>query len=186
MRIFRISASKGASWFCNGRYGKMACLMECLDSSGKGADMDVSRKTGWTAMGTRGLVLAVLVLLGMAACAPAVPPRPPTGVVYGNLDTCIAIPGPGTPQYSPGTVSAYPAAAYRGSPTAGGTVYSLSPRERSASMQVTPEHGFSFTLPPGQYVLTGRYRSQAHGMSILHVTVRAGARLHADIPDECI
>ena len=137
-----------------------------------------------------GTVVLLAMLLGMAACAPAGVSRAQTGVVQGNLDACAGMVFPGTPQYSPGTVAVYPAPLYATLIASGQRVLRDHPQGRIASMRVTPEHGFSFTLRQGTYTLVGTYAGtgavpHVSSFSFRSVSIAAGRTLHEDLPDLC-
>jgi hypothetical protein len=58
------------------------------------------------------------------------------------------------------------------------------PAAVAARQHVSQNRRFSFELPPGDYVLVGRY-DDGSGTTYLDVTIAAGRVLHRDLPNLC-
>lgn len=114
-------------------------------------------------------------------------PAAGTGIVTGHLAACFGIlPRNGHP-IAPGTV-----VALRGQiswkPTAPGTwmiVYPKGPAVASQHISDNYDQTFRFALPPGHYVLAGRYDHGSGYGTFREVTVTAGANLRVDLPNLC-
>jgi len=112
----------------------------------------------------------------------------PLGYVTGHLEACAALPF-GRP-VTPGMVTVL-----RGTeswkPTGHGSYQLVLPKAAVAHQYISNNYSqtFSFTLPPGRYVLVGRYKAEAPAkvgpMTFTDVTVAIGAVIHADLPDLC-
>jgi hypothetical protein len=140
-------------------------------------------------------MVATGVLIGRAAAdshaaAPA-RPRPArlaarTGIVTGHLAACFAIPTRPLP-VTPGTV-----VALRGrvtdKPAGPGSwtfVFPKGPAVASEHISNNYDQTFRFELPPGHYVIAGRYdRSRSYG-PFSEVTVTTGATIRVELPDVC-
>jgi hypothetical protein len=119
-----------------------------------------------------------------------------TGTVVGHLDACYGLPQlPGRPlPVTPGTVTAV-----RGTvswkPAGPGTWREIMPNGpvlAKAHISDNYHQVFRFALPPGKYLLIGRYDgSRNDGVSypghttVTEVSVSAGTTLHADLPNDC-
>jgi hypothetical protein len=139
---------------------------------------------------------AAAVLIGRAAIgahgAVHTRPRPAapaagTGIVTGHLAACFGIPPTNGRRITPGTVIAL-----RGhitwKPTAPGTwmiVYPKGPAVASQHISDNYDQTFRFALPPGHYVLAGRYDPGSGYATSREVTVTAGANLRVDLPNVC-
>ena len=57
-----------------------------------------------------------------------------------------------------------------------------------ASEHISDNHDqtFRFALPPGHYVLAGRYDSGAGLVTFSQVTVTVGALIRVDLPNACM
>ena len=144
-------------------------------------------------------VAAAAVLIGRAvsgtAAGAAARPRPAvlaagTGVVTGHLAACFAmVPLTGPLPVTPGTV-----AALRGrmteKPIGPGTwrfVFPTGPAAASEHISDNYDQTFRFALPPGHYVIAGRYDHDPPGYygTFREVTVTAGATIRVDLPNLC-
>ena len=129
------------------------------------------------------------VTIGSHRAAQARPPAlaAGTGIVTGHLAACFGIrPASGRP-IAPGTV-----VVLRGhitwKPVAPGTwmiVYPKGPAVASQHIADNYDQTFRFALPPGPYVLAGRYDHGSGYGTFREVTVTAGANLRADLPNLC-
>jgi hypothetical protein len=111
-----------------------------------------------------------------------------TGIVTGHLAACFGIPPANGRRITPGTV-----VALRGhitwKPTAPGTwmiVYPKGPAVASQHISDNYDQTFRFALPPGHYVLAGRYDPGSGYATSREVTVTAGANLRVDLPNVCM
>jgi len=111
-----------------------------------------------------------------------------TGIVTGHLAACFGIPPTNGRRITPGTV-----VALRGhitwKPTAPGTwmmVYPKGPAVASQHISDNYDQTFRFALPPGHYVLAGRYDPGSGYDTSREVTVTAGATLRVDLPNVCM
>ena len=110
-----------------------------------------------------------------------------TGIVTGHLAACFGVaPMNGRP-ITAGTV-----VVLRGhitwKPTALGTwmiVYPQGPAVASQHISDNYDQTFRFALPPGHYVLAGRYDPGPGYGTFREVTVTAGANLRVDLPNLC-
>jgi hypothetical protein len=136
-------------------------------------------------------VLIGRVTLGSDRVAHARPrpaaPAAGTGIVTGHLAACSGLPLANGRAVTPGTV-----VAFRGhvtwKPTAPGTwmmAYPNGPAVASQHISDNYDQTFRFALPPGHYVLAGRYDSGSGYDTFREVTVTAGATLRVDLPDDC-
>jgi hypothetical protein len=136
-------------------------------------------------------VLIGRATLGSARVAHARPrlaaPAAATGIVTGHLAACFGIPPANGRRVTPGTV-----VALRGhitwKPTAPGTwmiVYPKGPAVASQHISDNYDQTFRFALPPGHYVLAGRYDPGPGYDTSREVTVIAGATLRVDLPSLC-
>jgi hypothetical protein len=114
-------------------------------------------------------------------------PAAATGIVTGHLAACFGIPLANGRRITPGTV-----VALRGhitwKPTAPGTwmiVYPNGPAVASQHISDNYDQTFRFALPPGYYVLAGRYDRGSGYDTSREVTVTAGAALRVDLPNVC-
>jgi hypothetical protein len=110
-----------------------------------------------------------------------------TGIVTGHLAACFGIPPTNGRRITPGAV-----VALRGhitwKPTAPGTsmiVYPKGPAVASQHISDNYDQTFRFALPPGHYVLAGRYDAGSGYATFREVTVTAGADLRVDLPNVC-
>jgi len=117
----------------------------------------------------------------------AAAPAAATGIVTGHLPACFGIPPANGRRVTPGTV-----VAVRGhitwKPTAPGTwmiVYPKGPAVASQHISDNYDQTFRFALPPGHYVLAGRYDPGPGYDTSREVTVTAGATLRVDLPSLC-
>ncbi len=120
-------------------------------------------------------------------------PRPPvpagaTGTVTGHLAACFGIP-PRTKPWpdTPGTV-----VALRGRvtykqvvPGSGTVVFPKGPAVASEHISNNYDQTFRFTLPPGHYVIAGRYDGWPGYGPFSEVTVTTGAAIRVELPDIC-
>jgi hypothetical protein len=110
------------------------------------------------------------------------------GIVTGHLAACFGIAPTNGRRITPGTV-----VALRGQitwkPTAPGTwmlVYPKGPAVASQHISNNYDQTFRFALPPGHYVITGRYGNGPGSVTTFReVTVTAGANLRVDLPNVC-
>ena len=110
-----------------------------------------------------------------------------TGIVTGHLAACFGIRPASGRRIAPGTV-----VVLRGhitwKPIAPGTwmiVYPKGPAMASQHIADNYDQTFRFALPPGPYVLAGRYDHGSGYGTFREVTVTAGANLRADLPNLC-
>jgi hypothetical protein len=144
------------------------------------------------------IVLAVLaaavmalagVLIGYAvpgtshtAATRPVPAAIRTGVVTGHLAACAGLPvrviTPGTVTVLRGTV--------RWKLVSPGTWRLVLPTKVVASEHISNNYDqtFRFALPPGKYVLAGRY-DRGNALTFHEVSVPAGKVIREDLPDVC-
>src|SRR5580693_8539235 len=115
-------------------------------------------------------------------------PAAGTGIVTGHLAACFGIPPTNGRRITPGTV-----VALRGhitwKPTEPGTwmiVYPKGPVAASQHISDNYDQTFRFALPPGHYVLAGRYDHWSGYGTFREVTVTAGANLRVDLPNLCM
>ena len=115
-------------------------------------------------------------------------PAAATGIVSGHLAACFGIPPANGRRVTPGTV-----VALRGhitwKPTAPGTwmiVYPKGPAVASQHISDNYDQTFRFALPPGHYVLAGRYDPGSGYDTSREVTVTAGATFRVDLPNVCM
>ncbi len=138
-----------------------------------------------------GLLIAFTAQGGGRAAGPH--PRPtgaagPAGVVTGHLAACAGLPF-GHP-VTPGTVTVL-----RGKeswkPAGHGTYQLVLPATAVAHEYISDNYRqtFRFALPPGRYVITGRYEAERPGtvgpLTLRDVTVSAGRIIRADLPNLC-
>ena len=112
----------------------------------------------------------------------------PLGYVTGHLRPCAGAPF-GRP-VTPGMVTVL-----RGretwKPTGHGNYQLVLPKTAVAHQYISNNYSqtFMFTLPPGQYVLMGRYKAELPGtvgmMTFTDVTVSVGQIARVDLPDMC-
>jgi hypothetical protein len=133
-------------------------------------------------------VLLLLAVLGaLSGCASS-----NLATVTGGIEPCNALGVPGQPEYAGGTVTVLQGSiTWR--PTTPGAEVQVLPTRVVAREQVSVNSLYVFTLPPGDYVLQAQFPAAADisptlpGISpTLAVTVHAGERLRADIPNQCI
>lgn len=105
--------------------------------------------------------VVVAALMGTVAYAPS------RGVVTGGFQQCTALPVPGLPTYAAGSVTVLQ----------GGTIV--------ARQSVGSNEHYTFVLPPGDYVLDGRWASSNASVQV-PVRLGAGDDLEVDIPNVCI
>lgn len=110
-----------------------------------------------------------------------------TGIVTGHLAACFGVAPMNGRHITAGTV-----VALRGhitwKPIAPGTwmiVYPKGPAVASQHIADNYDQTFRFALPPGHYVLAGRYDHGSGYGTFREVTVTAGANLRADLPNLC-
>jgi len=137
------------------------------------------------------------VLIGRAVtrspAAAQARPRPAvaavgTGIVTGHLPACFGFaPPPGPPSVTPGTVFVL-----RGKltwkPAGPGTqrlVFPSGPAVASQHISDNYDQTFRFALPPGHYVLAGRYGPGVGFSAFTQVTVTAGAVIQANLVSAC-
>ncbi len=107
-----------------------------------------------------------------------------TGIVTGHLDACAGLPF-GRP-VTPGMVTVL-----RGQeswkPTGHGDFQLVLPKTAVARQYISDNYRqtFRFVLPPGRYVIVGRYKAEAGGLTFNEVTITAGKVVRADLPDLC-
>lgn len=133
-------------------------------------------------------------LSGSGPAARGGPSRPATltahtGGVTGYIDPCQGIGIDIGLPYAAGTVTAL-----RGRETwklvrsesnrTYQTYRMVLPTAVAARQHVGENQKFSFDLPPGRYVLVGRY-DRGNFETFLDVTIAAGTVLHRDLPDLC-
>jgi len=116
-------------------------------------------------------------------------PASPTGVVTGHLAACAGLPF-GHP-VTPGTVTVL-----RGKeswkPLGHGSYQLILPATAVARAYISDNYRqtFRFVLPPGRYIITGRYRTKSPGttgaLTFRDVTVTAGRVIRADLPNSCM
>jgi hypothetical protein len=110
-----------------------------------------------------------------------------TGIVTGHLAACFGIPPASGRRITPGTVVAL-SGHITWKPIAPGTrmiVYPKGPAVASQHISDNYDQTFRFALPPGQYVLAGRYDHGSGYGTFREVTVTAGANLRTDLPNLC-
>ena len=140
-------------------------------------------------------VLITLAVPGKPHKAGAIAPARPairTGTVTGHLTACIGpyvTPGRPSP-VDPGTVTVVRGRASnsRQSIISNSGQSSILPGEPAvARVHIGNNYHqlFRFSLPPGTYVLIGRYDGASPSNDLHQVSVIAGKTLHADLPDDC-
>jgi hypothetical protein len=120
------------------------------------------------------------------------PPPSRTGVVTGRLEACRALPiGIGPFKNNPLPVTPGTVTVLRGQetwkPVGHGTYKLVLPTTVLARAYIGDNYHqmFHFMLPPGPYVLVGRYTS-GNIISTWPISVTAGTILHQDVPNECM
>lgn len=110
------------------------------------------------------------------------------GVVIGHLDACAALPS-GRP-VTPGMVTVY-LGKETWKRTGHGGYQLVLPKTAVAHQYISNNYSqtFSFTLPPGRYVIVGRYKAEAPAkvgaLTFSQVTIGIGQLVHADLPNLC-
>lgn len=110
------------------------------------------------------------------------------GVVVGHLDACAGLPS-GRP-VTPGMVTVY-LGKETWKRTGRGVYHLVLPKTAVAHQYISNNYSqtFSFTLPPGRYVIVGRYKAEAPAkvgaLTFSQVTIGAGQLIHANLPDLC-
>jgi hypothetical protein len=112
-----------------------------------------------------------------------------TGIVTGHLAACFGVALPNRPlPVTPGTV-----VALRGVVTTKkigpGTwtyVYPQGPAVASQHISNNYDQTFRFALPPGRYVIAGRYDGGSGYGPSSEVAVTTGATIRVNLPDECM
>jgi hypothetical protein len=149
------------------------------------------------ALGLLAVMTATGLLIGRAITSTRVtaqpgpgPGRPAagTGIVTGHLAACFGLaPRNGSLPVTPGTV-----VVLRGTltsvPDGPGTwrlVFPKGPAVTSEHISNNYDQTFRFTLPPGQYVLAGRYGPGPGFAAFRQVRVTAGAVIRVDLPSAC-
>ena len=120
------------------------------------------------------------------------PARPAilTGTVVGHLDACFALPV-WPARVTPGTVTAVRGtiAWKRVLPGTWREILPDGPAIARAHISDNYHQVFRFALPPGKYVLIGRWDKVSYPAgtagTTTEVSVSAGTTLHADLPDDC-
>jgi hypothetical protein len=140
-------------------------------------------------MAAAGVLIARAVTSSHAA-APA-RPRPArlvahTGIVTGHLAACFGIPTT-PPPVTPGTV-----VALRGvvtdkevGPGSWIVVFPKGPAVASQHISNNYDQTFRFALPPGHYVIAGRYDAGHSYGPFNEVTVAPGATIRVELPNMC-
>jgi hypothetical protein len=110
-----------------------------------------------------------------------------TGIVTGHLPACFGLAPTGPPPITPGTVFVL-----RGTltwkpdgPGAQRLVFPSGPAVASQHISDNYDQTFRFTLPPGHYVLAGRYGPGPGFAAFTQVTVTAGAVIQANLVNAC-
>jgi hypothetical protein len=111
-----------------------------------------------------------------------------TGIVTGHLSACFGVAlSTGSWPVTPGTV-----VVLRGrltwKPDGPGTqrlVFPAGPAVASQHISNNYDQMFRFALPPGHYVLAGRYGTGPGFVTFSQVTVTAGAVIRVDLPNLC-
>jgi hypothetical protein len=140
---------------------------------------------------------AAVVLIGRAvtrshAAAQTRPgpalPAAGTGIVTGHLAACFGI----LPSTKPWPVTPGTVVVLRGrltwKPDGPGTwrlVYPNGPAVASEHISDNYDQTFRFALPPGHYVIAGRYDPSSGYATFKEVTVTAGGVLRVDLPNLC-
>lgn len=143
-------------------------------------------------------VMAVTgVLIGRAVTRPHTPapasPRPAplaagSGIVTGHLAACFgAPPSHGPLPVTPGTVVALRGRVSQKSAGPGTwmLVYPKGPAVASEHISNNYSQTFRFALPPGHYVIAGRYNGWSSYGPSTEVTVTTGATIRVNLPDIC-
>jgi hypothetical protein len=149
-------------------------------------------------------VLAALAVLvaggGLIAWAAAGPPvamsarsRPAwlvgAGIVTGHLAACFGVALPNRPlPVTPGTVVALRGVVTDKKVGPGTWTYAYPRGPAVASQPITDNYRqtFRFALPPGRYVIAGRYDGWSGYGPFSDVTVTAGTTIRVNLPDECM
>jgi hypothetical protein len=149
-------------------------------------------------LGLLALMTAAGLLIGRAVTGTRVTAQPGpgpggpaagTGIVTGHLAACFGLaPRNGSLPVTPGTV-----VVLRGTltsvPDGPGTwrlVFPEGPAVTSEHISNNYDQTFRFTLPPGQYVLAGRYGPGPGFAAFRQVRVTAGAVIRVDLPSACM
>ena len=112
-----------------------------------------------------------------------------TGIVTGHLAACFGMAVPNRPlPVTPGTV-----VVLRGritwKPTGPGSaqmIYPKGPILAQEHISNNYHQTFRFALPPGQYVIAGRYGASTSYDTFSQVTVAAGRVVRVNLPNECM
>ena len=113
-----------------------------------------------------------------------------TGIVTGHLPACFGI----APTTKPGPVTPGTVVVLRGKitwkpdgPAAWHVVFPNGPAVASEHISDNYDQTFRFALPPGHYVLAGRYgpSTGSEYATFREITVTAGAAIRAELPDVC-
>jgi hypothetical protein len=136
-------------------------------------------------------VLITLTVPGQPHKVAAIAPAGPairTGTVTGHLSACggpAILPGQPLP-VTPGTVTVVRGTAIN---TGQSIILPSGPVVARAHISNNYRQLFRFSLPPGTYVLIGRYGEPPYAPGTygpyVQVSVIAGKTLHADLPDDC-
>ena len=117
-------------------------------------------------------------------------PAAATGIVTGHLAACFGI----APTTKPGPVTPGTVVALRGKvtwkpdgPGAWHVVFPNGPAVATEHISDNYDQTFRFVLPPGHYVLAGRYGppTGSEYATFREITLTAGATIRADLPDMC-
>lgn len=143
------------------------------------------------AMVTAGVLIGRAVTGTRAVARDRPPPGPlaaRTGIVTGHLEACFGLaPSAGGWPVTPGTVYVLRGrlAWESAGPGMQRLVLPKGPAVASKYISDNYDQTFRFALPPGQYVLAGRYGPGPGYAAFKQVTVTAGAVIQADLTNAC-
>ncbi len=127
---------------------------------------------------------------GLDGAATLAPPAPITlpsgdGVITGGIDACFGVPPKRSPGFVAGTVVVFGGSVTQ-VPWAGG-YRDVLPTDMVAKKTVAAHQRYRFVLPPGRYVLVGRYAGVTSDQlgPWVATTVSVGEDAVRDIPNEC-
>ncbi|HZU13931.1 MAG TPA: hypothetical protein VFB58_13905 [Chloroflexota bacterium] len=134
------------------------------------------------------MTVALAVSLGACSTRPAGTgldlAMAPKGTVVGGIEPCEGPPIRHGPRYAAGTVTVLAGRASWIHRRHQGRRWTF-PHRVVATTRVRRNQTYRFILPPGHYVLQGRYSPPGNIEPFTQVTVKAGHTVHANIPDIC-
>ncbi|MHB8323933.1 MAG: hypothetical protein ACYDHB_05845 [Candidatus Dormibacteria bacterium] len=127
---------------------------------------------------------------GLDGAATPAPPAPTTipsgeGLITGGIDACFGVPPKQSPGFVAGTVIVFGGSVTQ-VPWAGGSRDVL-PTDMVAKKTVAAHQRYRIVLPPGKYVLVGRYAGATSDQvgPWVATTLSVGEDVVRDIPNEC-